>query len=33
MRVESVKSSCEESSVHGPLLQRAACGVEEINGS
>ena len=29
----SVNSSCEQNSVNGPLLQRAACAVEEINGS
>ena len=31
--LESVNSSCEENSVHGPILQRAACAVEEVNGS
>ena len=30
---ESVNSPCEKNSVHGPLLQRAAHTVEEINGT
>ena len=32
-KVESVNSSCKQDPVHGPLLQRAACAVKEINGS
>ena len=30
--VESIYSYGEQTSVHGPLLQRAAYSVEEING-
>ena len=31
--VESVNSYCEKNSVHGPLLQRVAFDVKEINCS
>ena len=31
--LESVNSSCEQNSFHGPLLQHAACAVEETVGT
>ena len=31
--VQFASSSCAQNSVHGPLRQREACAVEEINGS
>ena len=31
--VESVNSTCEQNSVHGPLLQRVAFALEERNDS